>query len=279
MKCIALLTLIIALPVFTGCSKLSEKWAYLQHLNHKAEIINNYERTALELAKENREFQIKISDLEYQVQQLKTQKKFLSMQVEKESKGEEKSEAGRKIASVAPPADDLVKQDIFKWTPEQLIATADKEFEEKHYEKAAQFYKTMIDNFPSDKSIDEELLFQAGLASFESSKYEWTMENMALLMKKYPNSKYYRGAKLWTALTQLKLGKKKEFFSTVEEFRSKYRNTQEWTILSAHYEKIIIDKYSFAWTKYCIGTVMFSLLEMEGNDLKSSKIFADKRST
>jgi len=36
----------------------------------------------------------------------------------------------------------------------------------------------------------------------------------------------------------MKLGEKQKFFATVEEFRKKYRNTNEWKILSTYYEKI-----------------------------------------
>ena len=145
----------------------------------------------------------------------------------------------RGIASVVPVGEDLVEQSVYKWTPEQLLATADKEFSQKRYEKAAQFYETLVKNYPESQEISEQVLFQAGLASFEAGKHDWTMENMQTLVKKYPQSKFYRGAKLWMALTNLKLGKKKEFFETVEEFRKKYRNTTEWTILSAHYENIM----------------------------------------
>ncbi len=81
----------------------------------------------------------------------------------------------------------------------------------KNFEKAAQFYQTLVANYPSSSEIDERLLFQAGMSAFEAEKHEWTMNTMQTLVKKYPNSKYYRGAKLWMALTNLKLGKKKEF--------------------------------------------------------------------
>ena len=57
-------------------------------------------------------------------------------------------------------------------------------------------------------------------------------------MNQYPTSQYYRSAKLWKSLTYLQMGDKKKFFATVEEFRKKYRNTKEWKILSAYYEKI-----------------------------------------
>jgi len=41
------------------------------------------------------------------------------------------------------------------------------------------------------------------------------------------------------ALTYLQLGDDQKFFTTVEEFRKKYRNTEEWKVLSPHYEKIV----------------------------------------
>ena len=34
------------------------------------------------------------------------------------------------------------------------------------------------------------------------------------------------------------MGKTEDFYSTVEEFRKKYKNTPEWEILRAHYEDI-----------------------------------------
>ncbi len=233
MKRIILLSVVL---LSTSCAKLNEKVTYLKQLNHKAEVINNYEKVALNLAKRNRDLEIEVSELKFELQKLKTKNSYLAMQMDKEEKPKEPS---RSIASVVPAGEDLVEQKIYKWTPEQLLATADKEFEGKHYEKAAQFYQTMLTNYPESKEIDENFLFQSGLASFEAGKHDWTMNSMQTLVKKYPSSKYYRGAKLWMALTNLKLGKKKEFFNTVEEFRKKYRNTQEWTILSAHYENIM----------------------------------------
>ena len=233
-------TILLAFIVLaTGCSKLSEKVTYIKHLNHKAELINHYEKVSLNLAKRNRELEIELSEVKYELQKMKTQNSFLAMK-EKEKEGETlESTPSRSIASIGPVDKDFVEQKIYNWSPEQLVATADKEFEEKNYEKAAQFYQTLVLNFPSSSEVDERLLFQAGMAAFESDKHDWTMNNLQMLVKKYPNSKYYRGAKLWMALTNLKLGKKKEFFNTVEEFRKKYRNTQEWAILSAHYENIM----------------------------------------
>jgi len=152
---------------------------------------------------------------------------------------------GRSIASIAPSSEaadakkDYVEFKTYKWHADDLLKIADKEFKEKNYEKAAQFYTSLINNYGANKSINDELFFKAGIATYESGNHhDWTISHFEALMTKYPTSQYFRSAKLWIALTQLKLGDKKKFYSTVEEFRKKYRNTNEWKILSSYYEKI-----------------------------------------
>jgi outer membrane protein assembly factor BamD (BamD/ComL family) len=87
--------------------------------------------------------------------------------------------------------------------------------------------------------LSDEFYFKAGISAFESgSHHDWTITHFDNLMSKYPTSQYFRSAKLWIALTHMKMGNKKKFFATVEEFRKKYRNTPEWKILSSYYEKI-----------------------------------------
>ena len=87
--------------------------------------------------------------------------------------------------------------------------------------------------------MSDEFYFKAGISSFESGNHhDWTLSHFGALMNKYPTSQYFRSAKLWIALTHMKMGEKQKFFATVEEFRKKYRNTQEWKILSSYYEKI-----------------------------------------
>lgn len=63
-------------------------------------------------------------------------------------------------------------------------------------------------------------------------------KHLSSLVKTYPRSQFYRGAKLWLALTQYNMGDQQKFLKTVEEFRLKYRNTDEWKILSKYYEDI-----------------------------------------
>lgn len=229
---------LISVLSLTSC----ETW---DHLEAKAEKINRYEKVSLHLAKENRELKLEMSRLRSEIQNLKSEKNYLAIKLDKyEQKNEvgPSSDVGRGIASIAPvkPEKDLVKYDVYKWTPSQVLAMAEKEFEQKNFEKSAQFFMTFRERFPKHEKVDDHFLFQAGVASFESGKHpEWTIHHLENLVKAYPTSKYYRGAKLWMALTYLQLGEEEKFFTTVEEFRKKYRNTEEWKVLSPHYEKIV----------------------------------------
>jgi TolA-binding protein len=231
------LFLICGLASMVSC----EKW---DQLEAKAERINRYENVSLHLARENRDLKAEMTRLRSDIQTLKSEKNYLQIKLDKyEQKTAAASpKADRKIASVAPvkPQNDLVKFDVYKWTPTQVLSMAEKEFENKNFEKSAQFFTSFRENFPSHEEIDDHFLFQAGVAAFESGDHpEWTLHHLETLVKAYPTSQYYRGAKLWMALTYLQLGDEQKFFTTVEEFRKKYRNTEEWKVLSPHYEKIV----------------------------------------
>ena len=193
-----------------------------------------YEQKALNLAKENRILNAKLSDLQYKISTLESQNKFLTAQKS------ETAIANRAIASIPKPnADDLVRYEIYKWTPEKLLAIGEKELHFKNYEKSAQFYNELIQRFPKHQLVSDRVLFGAGVAAFETGKrYNWTEKHLERLVKNYPTSEFYRGAKLWLALAQYNQGENKKYLATVEEFRLKYRNTEEWKILSRYYEDI-----------------------------------------
>jgi tetratricopeptide (TPR) repeat protein len=194
-----------------------------------------YERKSLALAKENRLLLKEISDLKYEVSQLEAQKKFYASQSNSKAPMPE-----RKIASIPKTnTNDLVNYDIYKWTPEKLLAIGEKEFHFKNYEKSAQYYSELINRFPSHKLVSDRVLFGAGVAAFETGKrYDWTEKYLSRLVKDHPKSEFYRGAKLWLALAQYNQGEHQKFLATVEEFRLKYRNTDEWKTLSRYYEDI-----------------------------------------
>jgi outer membrane protein assembly factor BamD (BamD/ComL family) len=191
------------------------------------------EKKSLALAKDNRLLRLKISDLRYQIAQLESKNKYFSAQTEGKI-------AERKIASIPKQNfNDLVHYEVYKWTPEKLLAIGEKEFHFKNYEKSAQFYDELLTRFPKHNVVSDRVLFGAGVAAFETGKrYDQSEKYLDQLVKNYPKSDFYRGAKLWLALAQYNQGDHQKFLKTVEEFRMKYRNTEEWKILSRYYEDI-----------------------------------------
>jgi TolA-binding protein len=241
----------MVIPLITSCSVDMKA---LHALEQKATLMNRYEIVSLKLAKENRELHAEVKRLEFEIEKLKQDKLYF----EGKNKGatvhggehavatHEAGHADRAIASVEPApapnqhgAKDFVEFKTYKWHAEDMQKIADKEFKEKNFEKAAQFYKGILESYPHFKGISDEFYFKAGISAFESGNHhDWTISHFDNLMSKYPTSQYFRSAKLWIALTHMKMGEKQKFFATVEEFRKKYRNTPEWKILSSYYEKI-----------------------------------------
>lgn len=242
-----LLVTCLVLPLLTACGLDKE----MAKIEHKAILINKYENVALKLAKENRELHSKVKRLEFEIQKLKQDNAFksgpsLAATGHGETHGEASSEhvaPSRAIASVKPEAlivkKDMVEFKTYKWSAEDMMKIADKEFKAKNFEKAAQFYSSIVLYYPGFKHFNDEFYFKAGISAYESTAHhDWTLQHFGALMEKFPTSQYFRSAKLWVALTHMKMGEKQKFFATVEEFRKKYRNTNEWKILSSYYEKI-----------------------------------------
>lgn len=229
MKILFVFTLMAFTYVFTLW-----KWGGLdKSVTAKWEAQLEYEKKALALAKENRLLQMKISDLQYQVSQLESKNKFFAS-------GAHTKSAERKIASIpSTNTNDLVNYDVYKWTPEKLLAIGEKEFHFKNYEKSAQFYHELINRFPKHQIVSDRVLFGAGVAAFETGKrYDWSEKYLERIVKEHPKSEFYRSAKLWLALAQYNQGEHQKFLKTVEDFRLKYRNTEEWKLLSRYYEDI-----------------------------------------
>lgn len=227
LKTTALATLFLSL---TSCG-------FVEHVEERAAVLNSLEDKVLALNKENQLLRNEIMSLKYKLKSAESRNYYLETQLQ----SKEKPALQRTIASVrVPKAGDLVKFDVYKWKPEQMLAIAEKEFDGKNYEKSAQFFNELKNHFPENKAIDDKFLFQAGVASFETGKhFQWAEKHFSSLVERYPTSKFYLGSKLWLGMSYLKQGKEKQFFAVVEEFRKKYRNTPEWNILSGHYEKIV----------------------------------------
>lgn len=239
----SILITLLVLPILGACTFEKE----VKKLEHKAALINKYENVSLILAKENREQKTEIKRLQFEIQKLKQDVAYKDSQLVKfqpSLAGAENSKSSRSIASVKPfeisEGKDFVEYDTYKWSAQDMLKIADSEFKQKNFEKAAQYYNAILANYPIFEKIDDELLFKAGISAYETgTHHDWTVAHFSHLMKRYPKSTHYRGAKLWVALTHMKMGEKEKFFETVEEFRKKYRNTKEWKILSSYYESIV----------------------------------------
>lgn len=196
-------------------------------LEQRATEVTRFEFATYELNKENRKLKSDIEKLKYDMKALEAKNSFLEIKL---------GEKQRSVASVKVDANDLVQYDIYKWSVKEMISVAQKEYKNKNFEKSSQFYHSVIEKFSKDKLVTPEIIYQSGMASFKAKKYDWTIQHMNQVVTNYPTSKFFRGAKLWSAMAHHEQGSKDKFFSTVEEFRLKYRNTDEWKILSKHYE-------------------------------------------
>lgn len=235
----------LTLLLLIGLGSITTSCDFIDHVERRAEAINNYEDNGLRLAKENRDLRDQITILKNEIQELNNDKKYLEVQITKLKGSTDK--VGRSVASVAPvkreflpsTQQDFVQFDVYQWNPNQLIETARDEFKKRSFVKSAQFFQALTFYFPGHKAIDDKLLLEAGIAAFESGiYYDWAQLHLSKMIADHPNSEFKRKALLWRALTDLKLGHKEKFYETAEEFRKKRQNSKEWAILRPYYEKI-----------------------------------------
>ena len=198
-----------------------------------AKDVANWRKTSLFFAKENRILKKEITALKFKVNELENKNEFLTLSNE--------NKLNRSIASVIPvnPENDLVEFHVYRWSPQQLLSTGRKAFNDGSFEKASQYFKTLVFQFPRHQLITDEIFYKLGISAYECGDHmDWAEDSFEKIIQGYPHSSYFRSAKLWRALINLKNGNKKGFFLTVEEFRKKYRNTEEWKLISRHYDTI-----------------------------------------
>ena len=214
--------ILASMLLLSGCG-WGERWF------KRVEEVNNYEKVALNLAKENRLLKLKINDLENENQKQKLKNKYSSIS--------RKKAPYRKISSVGDEKD-LVRFNDYNWTADELLFVAEIEYERNDFEKSSQFFNALIKYYPKYVKINDKLVYDAAISSFESGHYKWSQKHFDKLIKVFPNSQFYLSAKLWKAICSYKLGHKKNFRSKLQKFKELYKNTPEWKILSKHYEKL-----------------------------------------
>ncbi|RLA61381.1 MAG: hypothetical protein DRQ88_06670 [Epsilonproteobacteria bacterium] len=214
--------IIASLLLLSGCG-WGKRWF------KRVEEVNNFEKVSLNLAKENRFLKLEINNLKNEVHQLGMKNKYAQISA--------KIGPSREISSIEKDKD-LVRFKDYNWTADELLFVAEVEFERDDFNKSSQFYRALIKHYPKYSKIDDKLLFNAAVSSYESKHFTWSQVYFEKLLKEFPNSSFYLSSKLWWALTLYKIGKKRKFYSKLEEFKELYKNTPEWKILSEHYEKI-----------------------------------------
>ena len=202
-----------------------------EEFKHRADVVHKYEYKSLELAKQIRIYKRENEELKSRLAQVQAEKEHLELN----QKG-----SGRKIASIPKrKINDLVNFEVYNWTAGKLLGVGAQALHFKKFEKSAQYYNALLKHYPHHKVINDKVLFEAGIAAYESKKhYPWAAKHFQTLIDNYPRSKYRRGAKLWLGLTHFYQGNQQQFIQTVNEFRKKYRNTREWQVLSQYYEDL-----------------------------------------
>lgn len=224
------------MKIFLAFSFLTGIFGFVAHYTNlwgnfekRATMVYNYEQKSLELARENRVLKIKLGQMQAEMQKLANDKEYL------------KISGKRKIASV-PKFDptDLVQQDAYQWAPEKLKDTGAQSLARKEFEKSAQFYNAYLSLYPGHKGVSPETIFEAGVAAYESKKhYDWAINHFNKIVENHKASKLHKGAKLWLALSYYQEGRVNEFVAVCKDFKNKYRNTNEWKIVSKYYESIM----------------------------------------
>ncbi|MCT4640899.1 MAG: hypothetical protein N4A33_01290 [Bacteriovoracaceae bacterium] len=221
--------------IFGVCFSITTSYMGIwEQVESVAQSVHKYEYKYLALVKEHHILKNKHLTLKNKYTELNAKNEHLAMS------NSQKLKRMRSIASIhSIDSNNLVQFDLYKWSPSKLLDIGEQSYKYKKYEKSAQFYNALIHHYKEDKNITAQVLFNAGVASFESKNhYDWAMEYFSQVIKQYPGSKLQRGAKLWLALTYQKSGMNDKFIDSVEEFRLKYRNTNEWKVLSRYYEDI-----------------------------------------
>jgi phenylalanyl-tRNA synthetase alpha subunit len=111
----------------------------IERFDTKAKVVNNYQIKALILNKEKQILLSEINDLKYKVKELEARNNFLEL------KDKKKLKQTREIASELPTLEDKmgkdhVKYEVYKWSPDKLLAIGDKEFQYNNFENQLSFF-------------------------------------------------------------------------------------------------------------------------------------------
>ncbi|MEX1099252.1 MAG: hypothetical protein WEB87_02430, partial [Bacteriovoracaceae bacterium] len=147
----------IAILMFVFTLALGE-FGFWKDFQKTAETTHQYEYKALHYAKKIRHLKKENESLKSQMARLKSEKEHLKMSLANKK---------RSIASIPQKnANDLVNFELYKWSAEKLLGVGEKALHFKKYDKSAQFYNTLMKQYPGHDSINDKVLFEAGIAAY-----------------------------------------------------------------------------------------------------------------
>lgn len=226
----------LAAPKVTGFVK--DVPAKFDEFKKRADQVNRYESMSFKLLQENRDLKARMRQLSSKVSELKAQNKFFISQYGYRANRERiKGRFPAGYISAVDRKNDLVKFKTYKWEDKKLLQIARREWNRKNYVKSAQYYYTLIQNYPQSSLVNDQTFYETAITSLETGIYnEWAEYSLEKIIKEYPKSSHYREARLWMALIHFNQGDREKFYQTLEEFRLKYRNTKEWRVVRGYYK-------------------------------------------
>ena len=171
----AVLFIFMVIPVFTSCSRVDRAKEFAQMRN-----------TSLYLARENRFLKKELTSLKFKINELKNKNEFLTLTNE--------NKINRSIASVIPvnPDNDLVEFHVYRWSPQQLLSSGRKAFQDGDYEKSSQYFKTLVFQFPRHQVISDEVFYKLGISSYESGNHmDWAQDSFSKNCSGLPSLKLF----------------------------------------------------------------------------------------
>lgn len=181
------------------------------------------------------ELESQVVDLKFEITRLKTENEMLTEEANQR-------QIRRTVASVVE--NDLVQFEIYQWKEIQLWQMAQKNFDEKNYEKASQFYASLVKNYPESDKINDLMYFNLGISAFYSKNFKQAKEAFQFIVTNYQSSSFFVKSKAWIGLTAFYEQDIISFKNSVSELRDKYRNTDEWKMISKYYGNLA-EKYDW----------------------------------
>jgi TolA-binding protein len=209
---------------------------YKFHFPSVNDVASQYE--IQKIKKENSKLKIQLQKMEFTLARFEEEKQGKNAHRSVASVPVEKK--GYLLVPAGSSIKDLVKQDVYHWSAGKLLALSEKEYNLKNHAAAAQYGMTLLNENEEFNLIDEHFYFRTGVSCIETGNY--LNEGVLILnelVKKYPESPLIVQAKLWRGLAFHRLNNKEEFMAMMEEFKTKYRNTKEWTVLKSIYDRSI----------------------------------------